>query len=204
MLRRTVPVLLARCSLGAPGVLVRPVLRAEQGPVHQLRFQGHPDRAFRRLLLRPRADGRAGRRPDGGALVRPALQGAEPRVPRAEADHPLRLALRLPADQRDRGERRRHRRRDRLRAEPGGHAVHRRVQRFRARAARTRWRTSSSTTSGRAGAPAPASAPSSPSRRRSGSPRAWRSTSRSARSTPRRRCGCATRRSRASCRPSSR
>ena len=33
-------------------------------------------------------------------VVRPAVQGAESRVPRAQADHPVRLALRLPADQR--------------------------------------------------------------------------------------------------------
>src|SRR3712207_8647235 len=46
------------------------VLRAEQGPVHELRFQGHPDRALRRVLLRPRAGGRDGRRPHGGARLR--------------------------------------------------------------------------------------------------------------------------------------
>ena len=54
---------------------------------------------------------------------------------------------------------------------------------------------------GRAGAGFP---PSSPSTRRSGSPRAWPSTCRSARSMPRPRCGSGTRRWRASCPPSSR
>ncbi len=134
----------------------------------------------------------------------PALQGAQSRVQGAQADHPVRVALRLPADQRHRGRQRRHRRRHRLLHAPDRDALHRLLRRLPARAAP------------RDDAPVPVrhlvTRPrrrrtpdaSSRSRRRSGSSRAWRSTCRSGRSTRTRRCGCGTRRSKGSCRPSSR
>ena len=74
----------------------------------------------------------------------------------------------------------------------------------RARPAARDGRTSSSTTPGPGVAPVAACPRSSPSTRRSGSPRAWRSICRSARSTPRPRCGSGMRRWKASCPPSSR
>ena len=203
MLRRAAPALLL-LLLGMPGLLSAQYFGRNKVQYTQVRLQDHPDRAFRRVLLRARAGGRDGRRPHGGARLCPAVQGAEPRVPRAEADHPLRLARRLPADQRDRGGRRGHRRRHRLPAQPRGDAVHRLLRGFRARPA------------ARDGPPVPVRHlvarpgrrrrlhPHRHQPRRSGSPRAWRSTSRSGRSTPRPRCGSATPRSRASCPPSSR
>ncbi len=92
----------------------RPVLRPEPDAVHRLQVQDHRNPAFRRLLLRPGPRRRPRRRPDGRALVHSPLQRAGARLPREEADHPLRQPLRFPADQRaggaaQRGDRRCHR-----------------------------------------------------------------------------------------------
>ena len=57
-----------------------------------------------------------------------------PPVPREEADHPLRLARRLRAEQRHRRPRRRRRRCHRIVAPPPDPAVHRRLRQLRARA----------------------------------------------------------------------
>ena len=204
MLRRAAPALLAVAA--DAGTALRPVLRAEQGPVQLVRLQGHPDRAFRRLLLRAGAGGRHGRRPDGGARLRPALQGAEPRVPRAEAHHPLRLALRFPADQRAGRRRpgRGHRRVSPISSGTGTCCPSPGRTPSSSTCCSTRWCTSSSTTPGPAAAPAAACPPSSPSTPRSGLPREWRSTCPSGRSIPRPPCGSGTPRWRATCPPSSR
>src|SRR2546425_3323275 len=83
------------------------VLRPEQGPVPHLRLQGHPDRALRGVLLRARARGGARRGAHGRARLCAAVAGAAPRVPGSQGDHPVRVALRFPADQRDLGRHRR-------------------------------------------------------------------------------------------------
>src|SRR5262249_18245367 len=92
-------------SRRAPGL--GPVLWPEQGPVQEVRLRGAEARALRHPFL-PRGEGRGtGRGPDGGALVQPPLPRDEPPAPRPAADHPLRLAHRLPADERGLGRARR-------------------------------------------------------------------------------------------------
>src|SRR5439155_1982074 len=76
------------------------VLRAEQGPIPRLRLQNHPDRAFRGLLLPPGARRRARRRPHGRARLRSPVADPAPPVPGPQTDHPLRLTIGLPADER--------------------------------------------------------------------------------------------------------
>src|SRR6266545_7404829 len=75
------------------------VFRPEQGAVPDLRLPHHSDGTLRDLLLSRRTRGRARRGADGGAVVRPAVAHPAPPVPGSEADHPVRVAVRLPADE---------------------------------------------------------------------------------------------------------
>src|SRR6266704_2060963 len=77
------------------------ILRAEQSAVPGLRVPDHPDRALRDLLLSRRTNGGLGRRAYGRAVVRPPVAHPAPPVPGPEADHFVRVAVRLPADQHD-------------------------------------------------------------------------------------------------------
>src|SRR6266704_1642329 len=79
-------------ALAPRGVAGSAVLRKEQSPVPGLRFQDHPDRALRGLLLSGRADGGLGRRAYGRAVVRPPVPHPAPPVPGPEADHLVRLS----------------------------------------------------------------------------------------------------------------
>src|SRR5438045_9001213 len=60
------------------------VLRDEPGAVQALRLASYRDRALARSLLSGRTRGRDGRGPDGQAVVREALEGAGPPVPRED------------------------------------------------------------------------------------------------------------------------
>src|SRR6185503_8179558 len=103
MFRRTAPVLLA-CLLSAPGLLSAQYFGRNKVQYTDFDFKVIQTEHFDIYYYdRERTA---------------ALEGVEPRVPRAEADHPVRVPDRLHADQRHRGEQRRHRRRHGFRAEP--------------------------------------------------------------------------------------
>ena len=91
-----------------------PVVRAEQGPVPEVRLQDHEDPAFRHLFLSPgRVDGQNGRA-HGRTLVLAPVPDVQPRAQGPPAPDPLREQPRVPADDGHlraprRGDRRRHR-----------------------------------------------------------------------------------------------
>ena len=85
-----------RCRAGGAG---RPVFRPKQGGLRVFRFRGAQDGALRHLLLRGERGRRADGRPPRRALVRPPLPGAQPRVPPAPTDHPLRRPSGLRTDE---------------------------------------------------------------------------------------------------------
>ena len=117
----------ARRPGGRPGR--GPVLRPEQDPVPAAQVAVDQRRPLRGLLLRrPRQPRDAGPRP-GREDTRVPFAPHGPRARAPGADHPLRLAQRLRADQRHaRADRRQHRRFHRGAAQPGGAALHRLVR----------------------------------------------------------------------------
>jgi hypothetical protein len=75
----------------------------QQGAVPRVRLPDHPHGKLRRLLLPAGARGGAGRGAHDRAVVRAAVAHAAARVPRAQAAHRVRVAHRLPADERAAG-----------------------------------------------------------------------------------------------------
>ena len=148
-----------------------------------------------------RSGGRRDRRADGRALERAAVAILRSRAARPAAVILYAVARALPPDQRRRRpHRRRHRRRHRSAEAPDRAADVRLAGRHRSRA-RPRARARVSVRHHRR---RPARVDGDRARHprsfRSGSSKGWRSTCRSVRSTRKRRCGCATRRSARSCR----
>ena len=165
------------------------VLRSQQGPVREVRLPHPADVALRPVLLSRRVARRPRRRPTGRALVLAALGQLPPHL-RPQVAGLLRRPSRLPADER-------HRRASSRRARAASPKACARASSCRSPASTrttttcwaTSWCTSSSTASPRRDrAGSRASVPC-----RSGSSRAWPSTSRSAATIRSPRCGCATR-----------